>query len=74
MTLEEVFVRCNEILAELEGLQSMRDAFRDIVQDSSLSSSEEDAMIGTFEQEANSLEASFKDILVVYIALIKPLT
>lgn len=73
MDQEQAFTRCMEIFAEIEGLGDMGKAFVEIVQDSPLTSVQEDELIGRFKTKALELKALFDEIKGVYIDLINTL-
>jgi len=70
---EQAFTRCMEIFAEFEGLGDIGKAFVEIVQDSPLSSAQEDELIGRFKAKSHELKALFDEIKGVYIDLINTL-
>jgi len=70
---EQAFTRCMEIFAEKESLGDIGKAFVEIVQDSPLTSSQEDDLIGQFKAKARDLDDLFEEIKDEYIRLINTL-
>jgi len=70
---EQAFIRCMEIFAEQESLGDIGKAFVEIVQDSPLTSVQEDNLIGQFKAKARDLDDLFEEIKDEYIRLINTL-
>lgn len=73
MDQEQAFARCVEIYECVEGLGKLGKSFVELVQDSPLGSSEEDALIAQFRATALELKDLFYQVKTTYIGLIHDL-
>lgn len=74
MDQEQAFARCVEIFAEIDGLGDMGKVFVEIVQDSPLSSADEDDLIRRYKVKALELKGLYDELKSRYIDLIVTLS